>query len=330
MKYETRISKVRTKLETVIPLNTPYIVFLDPSDLCNFQCKFCPNGDRERLKGINGRNFGPMDFNLYKKFIDDLTKFPNKIKVLRLFKDGEPLLNKRFPDMVKYAKEKQIAEKIDTTTNASLLTNKLADALIDSGIDQINISIEGTTTEEYKDFTKCKINFDTFYSNIKYLYDNRKECHILIKINEDEISEESKQRFLDLFGPISDGIYLEHTISCWPTFDLKNVNVNKDVGIYGQPIKEVAVCPYVFYSIAINSNGDISVCFLDWERKLVIGNIKNSNIADIWNGEEMNNYRKLFLSGKRKSHEFCGQCNQLSQGMPDNIDEFKNDLLKRF
>lgn len=59
--------KNRTKLEEVIPLKTPFIINIDPSDRCNFQCKFCPTGDRELMKKTPGRNHGLMDFELYKK-----------------------------------------------------------------------------------------------------------------------------------------------------------------------------------------------------------------------------------------------------------------------
>ncbi|MBU4009615.1 MAG: radical SAM protein, partial [Proteobacteria bacterium] len=93
----------RTKLETVIPLTVPFIINVDPSDACNFQCKFCPTGDRKLMKKTPGRNHGIMDFELYKKIIDDICEFDKPIKVLRLYKDGEPLLNPRLAEMIRYA-----------------------------------------------------------------------------------------------------------------------------------------------------------------------------------------------------------------------------------
>ena len=77
----------------------------------------------------------------YKKIIDDICKFEKPIKVLRLYKDGEPLLNPHFADMIRYAKEKKCAERIDTTTNASLLNPKISLEIIEAGLDRINISI---------------------------------------------------------------------------------------------------------------------------------------------------------------------------------------------
>jgi MoaA/NifB/PqqE/SkfB family radical SAM enzyme len=94
---------LRTKLETVIPLETPYTLMLAIASTCNYRCSFCPCSRPELLK-YNKVKKGIMDFELYKKIIDDLDEFPTNIKVLRMQMQGEPLLNKRFADMVLYAR----------------------------------------------------------------------------------------------------------------------------------------------------------------------------------------------------------------------------------
>jgi radical SAM protein with 4Fe4S-binding SPASM domain len=101
-------------------------------------------------------------------------------------------------------------------------------------------------------------------------------------------------------------------------------------GIYGQRIKEVSVCPYVFYSFAINSDGSASACFLDWSRKLLIGNIGRESVKSIWNGKPLRDLQIQFLKGERKIHPVCSTCGQLSQGQPDNIDCFAEELLETF
>lgn len=318
----------RTKLETVIPLKVPFIINIDPSDLCNFQCKFCPTADREFNKTISGRN-RIMDFELYKKIVDDICKFEKPIKVLRLYKDGEPLLNPKFPEMVRYAKEKKCADRIDTTTNASLLTPEKSLAIIKAGIDRINISIEGVSQKQYVEFSKYKINFDNLVKNITYLYKNKKNCEIIIKINGDSISEKDKEKFYEIFGDIADGVYIEHIMSCWPNYELKDVKINQEVGIYGQKIKEVDVCPYVFYSFSINSDGSVSACFLDWAHKIIIGDVKKESVKDIWNGKKLLDYQKMFLEKKRKGHPVCGVCGQMTHGYTDDIDAYADELLNK-
>lgn len=319
----------RTKLETVIPLNTPFIIFIDPSDKCNFRCKFCPTGNVELMKNTKGRNFGIINFDLYKKIIDDLKDFDNKIKVIRLYKDGEPLLNPNFPDMIKYAKDSGSVERVDTTTNASLLTKDLSKKIINAGLDRINISIEGMNPKQYLDFSRVKLNFNKLVENIAFFYENRNQCEMIIKINGDIITENQKEEFYNIFGDIADGVNIESVMSCWPEFELDNINVNYDRGIYGNDIKEAIVCPYVFYSMSVNSSGVASACYLDWERKLIIGDTNKESIKVIWNSKAMNDLRKLFLMKQRKNHPICKDCGQLTHGMPDNIDDYAEELLEK-
>lgn len=320
----------RTRLETVIPLRTPFIINIDPSDVCNFQCKFCPTGDRGLMKRTPGRNHGPMDFDLYRKIIDDACGFDKKVKVVRLYKDGEPLLNPRFADMVRYAKQSGCCDRVDTTTNASLLTRELSEAIIEAGLDRINISIEGVSARQYKDFSGCAVDFDNLAGQIRYFYEHKTSTEMIVKVNGDILTEEQKQYFLDTFGDITDGIFIESIMDCWPTFEQTKVAVNEERGIYGGTIHEVMVCPYVFYSFAVNSDGTVSPCFLDWHRKLVVGDVRTENLVELWNGEKMDEYRTLFLRGARKSHPICGSCGQLRQGQPDDIDRFAPALLQKF
>lgn len=319
----------RTNLETVIPLAVPFIINIDPSDACNFQCRFCPTGDRKLMKVTQGRSHGIMDFNLFQKVVDDICEFENRIKVLRLYKDGEPLLNPRLADMIKYAKDKNCCERVDTTTNASLLTAEKNLALIDAGLDRINISIEGVSAAQYLSFSRYKVDFDKLVDNIRHFYEHRKQCEMIVKINGDTLTEDDKSKFYEIFGDIADGVYIEHIMSCWPEFQLNGVEINRERGIYGQEISEVEVCPYIFYSFSINSDGTASSCFLDWARKLIIGDTKVQSVKEIWHGDKLFEYQKMFLSMKRKGHPVCGECGQLSHGRPDNIDPFATELLEK-
>ena len=328
--FKPRIDlKNRTKLETVIPLDTPYIIFIDPSDVCNFQCDFCPTGDRELMKRTSGRGYGNMSWEKYVKIIDSLADFPNRVKVIRLYKDGEPLLNPRFADMVKYAKESGYCDRVDTTTNASLLTPEKSDAIIAAGLDRINISIEGVDDETYRSFSHYNLKYSDIVENVRYFYEHKTNTEMIVKINGDVISEEQKNQFLEDFGDITDGIFIESIMDCWPTFELEKVVINDERGIYGQEIREVQVCPYVFYSIAVNSNGTVSLCFLDWHRKLVIGDIERDSLKDLWNGKEMQEFRKMFLEKRRKEHYICSVCGQMKQGQPDDVDQYADVLLER-
>jgi radical SAM protein with 4Fe4S-binding SPASM domain len=318
----------RTRLEEVIPIPTPFLVFLDPSDICNFQCKFCPTGNRALIKDIK-RDSGLMDFDLYRKIIDDLCEFETPIKVLRLYKDGEPLLHPRFADMVRYAKERGCALQVDTTTNGSLLSPEKNLELINAGIDRIHISLNGLSDESYREFTSYKMDFNRLVDNVRHLYEHKNDCLICIKMVGDGLSQEEQNYFFETFGDITDRIFIEHVAPCWPEFKMDEIVPNSEVGIYGQKIKEVDVCPYIFYSLSINSNGKVSLCFLDWSREMIIGDLKKQSFMDVWRGNELLAYRKMHLRKQRKDHKVCAACGQLSHCLPDDIDIYADDLLKR-
>ena len=263
--------------------------------------------------------------------IDELSLFPEKIKVLRLYKDGEPLLNKNLAKMIAYAKNSGNVPYIDTTTNGTLITPERMGPIIDAGLDKINISVDGMNTEQYIKFTKFNFKWDEFISNIKWLYENKGNLEIVIKIPRELITEQQQQEFYDTFGDYCDRIFIENFAPCWPVFDIEERTGFKITeGIYQQPITPTDTCPYIFYSMSVNAGGEVSSCFLDWERKLIIGDTHNQTLEEIWNSKEFNKLRVQHLEGNRMENPVCSKCGQLSHCLPDNIDPYRKKLLELF
>ena len=320
----------RTALETVIPLETPFVVFVDPASACNFSCQFCPTGHHD-LIGETGRYQGVLKLDVFTKLIDDLQEFSNPIKVLRMYKDGEPFLNKNLAKMIRYAKDSGRVPYIDTTTNGSLMTPERLGPVLEAGLDKINISVDGMNREQYLTFTGYDFDFDTFVSNVKWLYTNKGDTEVVIKIPSELLSSAQHQEFLDTFGDYCDRIFIENFAPCWPEFDVElHTGINITTGIYQQPISPTETCPYIFYSISVNADGLVSSCFLDWGRKLVVGDVRRQSLKSIWHGDAMNALRRQHLEGKRCQNPVCGSCGQLTHCLPDNIDEYAETLMPKF
>jgi radical SAM protein with 4Fe4S-binding SPASM domain len=329
--YKPRINlEGRTPLQNVIPLSTPFVLFVDPSSACNFLCPFCPTGHRDMIDKT-GRFQGVMKLPLFQKIIDDLGEFEGPIKVLRLYKDGEPFLNKNLAKMISYAKNSGFVKYVDTTTNGSLMTPERLGPVLAAGLDKINISVDGMNRDQYKEFTGFDFDFDAFVENVKWLYANKGHCEVVVKIPGDLISEAQRQQFLDTFGDHCDRIFIENFAPCWPEFDVEaHTGIAITEGIYQQPIKPTDTCPYIFYSMSVNADGLVSSCFLDWGRKLIIGDTKEEKLKAIWHGNRMNALRRQHLEGKRQANPVCSQCGQLSHCLPDNIDAYRTSLLPAF
>lgn len=316
-------------LGEIVPLETPFVLLIDPSSLCNFRCKFCPTGNHDLIRKI-GRYQGNLDFNLFKKIIDDLKEFSEPIKVLRLYKEGEPLINPHFSDMIKYAKDSKRVLKIDTTTNGALLNPKLNRRIVDAGLDQINISVNGVSSEQIYKFTNARIDFKQYVDNICDLYKNKGNCEIYVKSIRENLSSDEQSKFFDIFGNISDRIYLENLSPAWPEFKFDGIEMKFNSGHYGQPIEQRQVCPYIFYIMVINSDGKTSLCVGDWKHQLGYGDVSKQSVKDIWLGDIVNSHRIANLENRRSDNSFCRVCQVLSHGTLENIDAYAKEIRRRF
>ncbi|MGH2646032.1 MAG: radical SAM/SPASM domain-containing protein, partial [Ginsengibacter sp.] len=120
----------------------PMSVSFEPTTSCNLRCPECPSG----LRAFT-RPTGMLESNFFRETIDDIYK---DILYLIFYFQGEPYLNRNFLDMVKYASSKKIYTA--TSTNAHYLTDEVARKTVESGLDRLIISIDGTTQEVYKQY----------------------------------------------------------------------------------------------------------------------------------------------------------------------------------
>lgn len=328
-KIKSRIDpETHEVLGEVAPLETPFVLLIDPSSLCNFRCRFCPSGNQDLIRKT-GRYQGVLDYHLFKKIIDDLKEFPEPIKVLRLYKEGEPLLNPYFVDMIKYAKDSKKVLKVDTTTNGALLNPKLSRQIIGAGIDRINISVNGVSSEQIYKYSNARVDFEKYVDNIRDLYKNKGNCEIYIKSIKQNLSPNEQAKFFNTFGDVSDRIYLENLSPAWPEFEFDGMEMQFSSGHYGQQIVEKQVCPYIFYIMVINSDGKTSLCVGDWKHQLGYGDTSKQSVKDIWLGDIINSYRIANLENRRCDIDFCRNCQVLSHGTLENIDAYAKEIRKK-
>lgn len=317
----------RKQLQDIIPLPAPFVVYIEPANVCNFRCSFCPTGDFELLKKVH-RPSGIMSMELFRKIVDDLSEFGEKLSLVNMYKDGEPLLNKHFPEMVRYLKDAGISDRIWTKTNGALLNPRLNRELIDAGITWIGISVEAASKEGYKKIASADIDYDKFIGNIKDLYEHRGNCEIYIKTVDYGQPHSEIEKFYADFQDICSSCAVEKLMG-WSYSDIKDFTLGTHPDTYdGLPFTEKDVCSYPFYVMSINFNGSVSLCGNDWSHNTVVGNVKDESLKGIWKGEKLFEFRKMLLEGRRKENLACGKCYYLKI-VPDNIDAYKEQILKK-
>lgn len=323
------VNSNRVRLEEVIPLSTPFTVAIDPCNLCNFKCEFCAMQITDEPTNYKKQI---MSYELFTKIIDDISEFPEKLKILRLNGQGEPFLNKEFCKMVRYAKDKEVATWIETITNGSCLCPELNEKLVASGINRIRISIEALDEVGYVKMAHYKICYDEFINNIRDLYRrSRGKCEIYIKIVDVAVpTEEDKKKFYALYEDICDRIFIDNIIPLWSDFEkINKFEINKVNGIHGQEIKKIMVCPFPFYSFIINPEGEITPCCADWKRKMVLGDVSKDSLLDIWNSPKIRNFWIDLLKGNKDKFEMCAKCMLPMFDCNDDIDEYAENICNR-
>lgn len=297
----------RTPLKNVIPLRTPYAAYIFPTNLCNFMCNYC--GHSMGLKQMQKEyDFVPenMPMDIYCRTIDQLTEFEDRLKVISLTGHGEPLVNKNLPLMIRYAKKKNAAGRIETISNASLLTHDLSDELVDAGLDCIRISLQGMSSQKYKDVCGRSIDFEKLVSEIGYLYEHRKRCQVFVKIMDVALDEGEEEQFYKLFDPISDRMFVEQ---CRPVYSgvemTSQLSCSEDR--YGRKHNARIVCPLCFYMIGVHPNGDVAPCETIY-KPVTLGNVMTDTICNMWRSEKNKDFQRMQLRKERFNNSGCARC----------------------
>lgn len=297
----------RTKLSEVVPLSTPYSVLIFPTTFCNFKCVYCGHSlDTQEMKKRYNFAKENMTMETFNKIINQLKEFPEKIKMLSLTGHGEPLLNTNIAKMVKIAKENNLAERIEIISNASLLTNKVSDALIESGLDTLRISIQGLSAEKYKEICDVDIDFNEFIENIIYFYRNKKNTNLYVKIIDVALEEGQEKEFYKLFSECSDRMFIEKML---PVYD--GVEITKKTEIkhdrYGRIIKKRTICPFPFFMLGIFPNGEVEPCDTIY-KPIILGNINDISVLEMWNSDILKDFWLMQLKGENKTNNKCAVC----------------------
>jgi radical SAM protein with 4Fe4S-binding SPASM domain len=307
----------RVSLRDAIPLAKPFTILLEPASICNFKCVCCFYNEPDFRSYLPK---GQMKFQDFRKIADDLAAWKGaKIRVIRIIGFGEPLLNPLTPAMVKYCKERDIAERIEITTNVSFLTPAVSQELIDAGLDYIRCSIYSVDQKRHEALTQSRISVEAIKGNIAALKTLRASAgarnpFIYVKMLESQDSSEN-DLFLNEYSNIADEVALEKPHQ-WLSYTDSCGSAMRDV------------CPQPFKMLSVHFNGDVILCDPDWKGNTCVGNVLIENISSIWGGSKMREFWRMQLEKRRHENESCRTCSFLvDEYAIDNLDGVSPDVL---
>src|ERR1700750_2821271 len=134
----------------------PEIVQIESTNMCNAKCVFCPRDEMHRKQGV-------MSFELFRKIVYECAELG--ITHVRVHNYGEPFMDRLLVAKVRYAKSKGIKE-VGMISNGSLITETVARAMVDAGLDAINISVDAAGKEVF-DSPRLGLNSDKVIANTR-------------------------------------------------------------------------------------------------------------------------------------------------------------------
>lgn len=320
--------KNRVELYKVLPLDTPFTIIIQASTICNIRCKYCFNSLSKDAKDAKGFESKIMDFELFLDIVEQMKQFPKRIKSISFVGMGEPLCNPNLPKMIKLIKEADIVDKISFFTNGILLDEEMALALLDAGLDELRISLQGMTSEKYKEICGLSIDFDNLVDKIGFFYKHRKQCALHVKVANIALEEGEEEKFYKTFENICDSMFVENIVPMFDDIDYKNIIDYKSLrNRFNEDLINFKVCSISFYMLNIDVNGNVIPC-CDYF-KPVIGNVKKESLLEIWNGKLRSDFLKMQLRGEKEQNLICKSCHALNENFhkEDNIDNHCKEII---
>jgi MoaA/NifB/PqqE/SkfB family radical SAM enzyme len=313
--------ETQKRLRRTLVKGYPYVLYVEPASVCNLKCPGCLAYDEDYHKTFLGID----DF---RKVID---KYKDYLYDIELYSWGEPFLNKDIFEMIRYAKRQRIF--VRTSTNFNTATEKDIEEIVTSGLDQINISIDGITEETYQIY-RIGGKLSVVLNNLNSLVNKKKELEsktpiiewqfIVSRYNEHEIpavKRMARETGVDILrldlhfslvhiNKADDNSSVERWLPRDKRYRVFEKSVEADGFAYNAP------CCYLWSTLVINSQGRLNLCPNRIGSIVDCGDPLEKDPKDLWNGDIFTHSRELFAkNGDIPNHRDlpCAGCTEFAQ-----------------
>ncbi|THB71159.1 MAG: radical SAM protein [Desulfovibrio sp.] len=273
----------------------PRAVQIQTTSRCNAKCLFCGYNETRDLPQ------GDMDDDLFTKIADECGRhFVGRVSPYLM---NEPLVDKKLPQRIAYLnKVRKPGTKTKINTNGALLTEDVSEALIDAKLRHLWISVQGIRAETYKqsmglDLAKTLANIDTF-----------------LDIRARKKAALPKLTITMLHTALTDA-EMDEAHAYWAERDVR-FKVHHMDNRAGKDLSGLAVrkpklrrnCSLFLKQAYILYNGDMVICCHDWRRTIVLGNVGESSIKEIWNSSHFKDLIHEYQAGDYSNLALCRTC----------------------
>lgn len=291
----------------------PISLSFEPTTSCNLRCPECPSG----LRAFT-RPTGMLEKNFFKDTINEIHK---ELLYLIFYFQGEPYLNPGFLEMVKYAHDKNIYTA--TSTNAHYLTDSKAKETVESGLDRLIISIDGTTQEVYEQYRiggnlekvlegarnivkwKKALNSKTPFVFFQFLVvkPNEHQIDTIKKIGAEIGVDQVRFKTAQVYDFENDPNHLVPSIDKYSRYK---------IGADGKRRVKSGLsnhCWKLWHANVITWDGLVVPCCFDKDATHQLGHLQTASFKEIWKNNNYKRFRQA-LSQSRKNIDICSNCSE--------------------
>jgi radical SAM protein with 4Fe4S-binding SPASM domain len=290
----------------------PSSIAIEPTTACNLGCPECPSG----LKKFS-RPTGNLHTDLLQGLLDEIGSY---LQYLTFYFQGEPFIHPKMMDLIRMASRKNIFTA--TSTNAHFISDHIADEIVDSGLNQLIISIDGTTQEVYEQYRKRGSLEKVLEGTSKILAARKRKKAVfplvffqflVVKPNEHQISDVlelgKKMGVDDVLFKTAQVYDFEHGNPLIPTIEkYARYRQNAD-GTYSIKNKLENQCWKMWQSCVVTWDGRMVPCCFDKDASHEMGQLGKDSFRDIWFGETYKQFRAALLKS-RSEIDICKNCSE--------------------
>ncbi|SFV31706.1 SPASM domain-containing protein [Thermoflavifilum thermophilum] len=290
----------------------PIALSIEPTTACNLRCPECPSGLRAFTRAT-----GKINPAFFKTVIDELHK---ELWYLIFYFQGEPYLHPQLLEMVAYAHQKGIYTA--TSTNAHFLDAMHARQTVESGLDRLIISIDGTTQDVYQQYRRGG-HLDKVLAGAREIVKWKQQLHsptpyvffqfLVVKPNQHQIPEIKKlAREIGVDGVRFKTAQIYDYQNGHPLIpDLEHYSRYKKMpdGTYRIKNKLSNQCWKLWHSPVVTWDGWVVPCCFDKDAQHKMGSLKENSFREIWHNETYTHFRQQLLKG-RKHIDICQNCSE--------------------
>lgn len=289
----------------------PIALSVEPTTSCNLRCPQCPSG----LRSFS-RPTGMLSQEDFRSIIDQTRKH---LLYLTFYFQGEPYLNKHFLDMVAYAASKRIYTA--TSTNGHFLTGEAARRTVESGLDRIIISIDGSTQGSYSTY-RIGGQLDKVLDGARELVKWKRQLrsktpHIIFQFivfrhNEAEVAEIRRlanDMGVDELKIKTAQVYDFETAADLIPTDSRFARYEQAAGFMRIKNKLLNHCWRLWHACVITWDGSVVPCCFDKDAKHSMGSLRENSLREVWFGQRYEAFRRSLFKG-RKEIDICKNCTE--------------------